>query len=165
MRKYIIGGIVGLALGISANAYADDLQSLVGMKVEGQTAIYMDGEPLDTAIIVDGTSYAPARKMAEASGNDVEFKEDGIYLESKEPVELTIPQQIAKIDLDIQFANNEIARLNSVIERNTPNLSSKYTEYKTVAQSNIDKANGAIKAQQSKIADLQAKKAELEAQK
>ncbi len=84
MRKYIIGGIVGLVLGLSATAYADDVQNLVGQKIQGQTAVFLDGERLDTAIIVDGKSYAPTRRVAEASGKNVTFNEGGIYLESQE---------------------------------------------------------------------------------
>jgi len=82
MRKYIIGTIFGLVLGLSATAYADNIQNLIGQKIQGQTAVYLDGTKLDTAIIVDGKSYTPTRKLAESAGKKVSFIEGGIYLET-----------------------------------------------------------------------------------
>lgn len=84
MRKYIIGTIFGLVLGLSATAYADDLQTLIGQTIDGQTPVYLDGVKLDDAIIVDNKSYTPTRKVVEATGKEVTFKDGGIYLETPE---------------------------------------------------------------------------------
>lgn len=123
MRRYIIGAIVGLIIGLSATAYADDLENLVGAKVDGQTAVYLDGKRLDTAIIIDGKSYAPTRKIAEASGKGVSFQDGGIYLESQEttvipeetPAEPSTPAENPTPPVktySIEAINSEIKTLN-----------------------------------------------------
>lgn len=83
MKKYIIGFIAGAVFATAGAVYADDVV-LIGKKIEGQTTVYKDGVRLDSAIIVDGKSYAPTRAIGEAAGYEVSFDEGEIHLNTSE---------------------------------------------------------------------------------
>jgi len=83
-----IGMLMGIVLATAASAYADEIQSLIGKKIEGQVPVYLDGEKLDDAIIIENKSYAPVRKVAEAAGKEVTFAEGKILLESTKTSEV-----------------------------------------------------------------------------
>ncbi|WP_051289624.1 hypothetical protein [Paenibacillus massiliensis] len=87
MKKMVVGFLAGALFMIGATTFADDIQTLVGKKIEGETAVTVDGTSIGSAIIVDGKSYAPVRSIAEASGLAVGYGGAGIALSTnKEPV-------------------------------------------------------------------------------
>jgi len=168
MRKYIIGGLVGLAIGLSATAYADDIENLIGQKIQGQTAVYLDGSKLDTAIIVDGRSYAPTRKIAEASGNKVTFNEGGIYLETQEtpetPVVITDPTPV-RTDSSEPSKEDKLNALNTRIDiANVQIQSLKISLTQSSSPEVSAKLQASLTAKEQELADLEQQKAELEAQ-
>lgn len=80
-----IGIISGVLLTISFSAAAEELQNLVGKTVDSQVSVNIDGKDLETsAIIVDGSSYAPVRAIGEAAGLNVDFKNNKVILTKKE---------------------------------------------------------------------------------
>jgi len=163
MRKYIIGTVFGLVLGLSATAYADDIQSFIGQKIQGQTAVYLDGNKLDTAIIVDGKSYTPTRRIAESSGKKVSFKEGGIYLETPKvetPVasESDVPATpVTKRTLD--QVNGEIRALTDEKKMFQEQFLDKYPD---MEPDRIQMVKDKIVEIDAKLAALEAEKAELQ---
>lgn len=83
MKKYVAGFLAGAVFTLSAAAFADDIKSLVGKKIQGETVVELNGQALDTAIIVDGKSYAPVRSIGEAAGYDVSMQNKKIILDEK----------------------------------------------------------------------------------
>lgn len=83
MKKYIAGFLAGALFTVAGAAFADDIQSLIGKKIQGETVVELNGQALDTAIIVDGKSYAPVRVIGEAAGYDVSMQNKKIILEEK----------------------------------------------------------------------------------
>ncbi|WP_339297567.1 hypothetical protein MKY92_21675 [Paenibacillus sp. FSL R5-0623] len=59
----IAGFLAGAVFLLSATAFANDIKSLVGKKIQGEAVVELNGQALDTAIIVDGKSYAPVRAI------------------------------------------------------------------------------------------------------
>lgn len=53
---------------------AEEIKSLIGKQVERQAAVVVDGNEITVAAaIIDGTSYAPVRAVAEAVGKKVDW--------------------------------------------------------------------------------------------
>lgn len=74
-----IGIMIGSVLSFGVGAAADSI-SLVGKKISGETDVLVDGVKLGTAIIVNGSSYAPVRVISEAAGFDVGFVDKKVVL-------------------------------------------------------------------------------------
>lgn len=83
MKKYVASFLAGAVFVLSASAFADDIKSLVGKKIQGEAVVELNGQALDTAIIVDGKSYAPVRAIGEAAGYDVSMQNKKIILGEK----------------------------------------------------------------------------------
>lgn len=174
MKKYIIGFIAGALFATAGAVYADDVV-LIGKQIQGQTTVYKDGERLDSAIIVDGKSYAPTRAIGEAAGYEVKFDEGEIFLVSPEtevvvePEKNNIPEEaflppVEEVNtvydgLTIEEVDRQIASLNESIQ--------KYKVYFKYDEATIEKKvqlDEFIATKEAEIAKLEEKKAELEAQ-
>ncbi|WP_339197904.1 hypothetical protein MKY95_07665 [Paenibacillus sp. FSL P4-0176] len=83
MKKYVAGFLAGALFTLAGAAFADDIQSLIGKKIQGEAVVELNGQALDTAIIVDGKSYAPVRVIGEAAGYDVSMQNKKIILDEK----------------------------------------------------------------------------------
>lgn len=79
MRRYIVGALAGAALTVSVSAAADSI-SLIGKRVQSEADVIQNGNVVDTAIVVDGKSYAPVRTTYEKAGYIVEYKGGKVYL-------------------------------------------------------------------------------------
>ncbi|MGN7309101.1 hypothetical protein ACTHQ2_24470, partial [Bacillus subtilis] len=122
MKKYIAGFLAGAVFVLSASAFADDIQSLVGKKIQGEAVVELNGQALDTAIIVDGKSYAPVRVIGEAAGYDVSMQNKKIILDEKSSATVTAPgkgqsveEQKAKLEERISNHEDRILRLETRI--------------------------------------------------
>ncbi|MGG4217320.1 hypothetical protein ABEW32_03700 [Paenibacillus jamilae] len=71
MKKIVAGFLAGALFTIGAGAFADEIESLVGKKVQSETSVSVNGKELDKAIVVEGKSYAPVRSIGEAAGYTV----------------------------------------------------------------------------------------------
>lgn len=111
MKKYVAGFLAGAVFVLSASAFADDIKSLVGKKIQGEAVVELNGQALDTAIIVDGKSYAPVRVIGEAAGYDVSMQNKKIILGEKAAATTpgkgqSVEEQKAKIEDRIKSNND-----------------------------------------------------------
>lgn len=85
MRKYIIGGLVGIVLAVGASAHAE-VEGVVGKVVDGLLPVKVNGTNLEKqAIIIEGTSYLPVRAVADVLGMEATYSsEQGIELKQKQ---------------------------------------------------------------------------------
>ena len=94
MKKFAAGLLLGALLASSATAFADDLSTYVGLKIEGQFPVKLNGVELaQPGIVVGGVSYLPTRKVAELFGAKVDFAEGT-------GIEITVPSAGQEGDRD-----------------------------------------------------------------
>lgn len=161
----IIGLIMGVSLSIAGSVYGADI-ILLGKTIQGQTPVYLDGEKLDDAIIVDGKSYGPIRKIGEASGNTVSFEEGEIHLNSVSPSttqqsgdDAVIESTVSKEE-QLKSIEHEILIKKAVIEmtkdalRLSPNASQQYKDEQIASISQLE----------AQVTELEKQKAALLAQ-
>lgn len=125
MKKWtygIIGAFVGVAMTISFSAAAEEFQSLIGKQVEGQVAVIVDGKEISVpAAIIEGTSYAPVRAVAEAVGRNVDWYEGKVLINSKEAVKTVEPSvtptlsPVPQEEITLLRAQGEIDRLSTIV--------------------------------------------------
>lgn len=168
MKKYVAGFLAGALFMLSAAAFANDIPSLVGKKIQGQTVVKLEGQELDTAIIVDGKSYSPTRSIGEAAGFDVSMQDKEIILNKKTSQTATTPgkgqsveEQATKLNERISNHEDRILRLETRIvgledELLKPNYVDR-GEKDVIAQYKLDLAK-----EKSLLADLKSQLAELE---
>lgn len=168
MKKYVVGFLAGALFTVAGAAFADDIQSLIGRKIQGETVVELNGQTLDAAIIVDGKSYAPVRVIGEAAGYDVSMQNKKIILEEKSAATATTPgkgtsveEQKAKLEERISDALQRISDtellLNGMVdETKKPGYVDKGE------QVFIDNYNKRLAEQQALLADLEAQLAALD---
>ena len=182
MKNKLIGLCIGLIVGLSSSVFAG-----IGDKVEAVFAKYsivVDGDAkqleADPLVYQDST-YLPLRAVANMLGYDVTYKADSRTIElntSKEGEAVTrsgvegetdsilsldqIKSEIAKWESNLEYVNGEITFLNEKIETIEQNggIYSGVIDPRDVIQATLNKKQTAL----DKLAELQAKKAELEAQ-
>lgn len=169
MKKYITGFLAGALFTVAGAAFADDIQSLIGKKIQGEAVVELNGQALDTAIIVDGKSYAPVRAIGEAAGYDVSMQDKKIILDDKVSntstettpgKEQNVEEQTAKLNDRIANANKRIAETELLLkgmveETNKPGYVDKGE------QVFIDNYNKKLAEQQSLLSDLESQLAAL----
>lgn len=73
MRKYFIVGIAGFMLAFAVSAHAE-VVNMIGKTVEGVVDLTINGKKMEyQAILIDGTTYAPVRMLAEELGQIVRY--------------------------------------------------------------------------------------------
>lgn len=164
MKKYIAGFLAGALFTIAGAAFADDIQSLIGKKIQGEAVVELNGQALDTAIIVDGKSYAPVRAIGEAAGYDVSMQNKKIILGEKATAttpgkgsivedESKIKEIIASHEESIKREENRIASYEKLIlER--PNDKEAYQAVIDTAKANIAKYKQWIAEREAQLTDL-----------
>jgi hypothetical protein len=122
MKRYLIGFIVGAIVASSTTAFADDIKSLIGKQVEGEVPVIVDGKEIaKSAVIIDGSSYAPVRAIGEALGRNVGFKDSKVIVEKTEvkviPTE-TVERSLRFYDLQTKQKEltNQIVELYTIIK-------------------------------------------------
>lgn len=170
MKKIIIGIIIGMALTLSSTALADQVTTLIGKKIANEYPVFVDGKELEKkAIVVNGSSYLPVRLMGDTVGYRVTFDPEGeVLLQKDEPI-VTITDNGYKPSLDpeirkrllkqlpIQNVESEIIELENKLQFNDLYIHDLKGEKKEQIQAEID-------VLRSQIAELKARKAELETQ-
>ncbi|OPH61710.1 hypothetical protein BC351_00260 [Paenibacillus ferrarius] len=164
MRKYIIGAFFGIALTLSASAFADEFKSLIGLEVKGEMQVYVDKKPLEnSAIIVNDVSYLPVRNYADSTGYKVTFNgnERKIMLDKEAVVKTPITkEEQAVIDYQngLEYTNSQISFLKGSIafqEAIVDPRSFKSDSEVTAAKAELERLN-------AELTKFEAKKAELE---
>mgnify|MGYP001316307642 CR=1 FL=1 len=82
MKKVVVSFLAGAVFATSATVFADNVKSLVGRKVQAKADVMLNGQKIDTAIAIDGKSYAPVRSIAEAAGLNVSYRNGRINLDT-----------------------------------------------------------------------------------
>ena len=82
MKKVVVSFLAGAVFATSATVFADNVKSLVGRKVQAETDVILNGQKIDTAVAIDGKSYAPVRSIAEAAGLNVSYRNGRIELDT-----------------------------------------------------------------------------------
>jgi hypothetical protein len=84
MKKMMVGLIIGIGLTLGASAYADEIASLIGKKVDGSFPLIINDKRADKdVLVIDGTSYMPVRSAATLFGYDVSFNADLMVILTK----------------------------------------------------------------------------------
>jgi hypothetical protein len=74
MKKIISGILIGISLSLGVTAYADDIVSLIGKKVDGSFPLIINNVRADKdVLVIDGTSYLPVKSAAALFGYEVSF--------------------------------------------------------------------------------------------
>jgi hypothetical protein len=96
MKKFVLGMLIGIGLSLGVTAYAADIVSLIGKKVDGSFPLIINNVRADKdVLVIDGTSYLPVRSAAALFGYDVSFNADLMVLLTKKS-EATIMNDTVK---------------------------------------------------------------------
>lgn len=193
MRKLgliLAGFSIGIVVSIPLHAAAESL-SKVGKQVEVEVPVRVNGELLDTpAIGIEGTTYTPARSLAETLGAAVDWDGDtgevvietkisaeretpegGDGLSKEKTVEEFEPSSLDEIELEIRDINYRIESkkvlrdlhrgyVEDVESRDIPESEMDMHE---IAKRSAERLTDEIEELEAKKAELEAAKAELEA--
>lgn len=83
MKKFVSGVIVGLLLFSGASVFADSV-NLVGQKVQGLFSVEKGGKKIADAVIINGSTYAPVKALADATGAKLDVKGKTITVQENE---------------------------------------------------------------------------------
>jgi hypothetical protein len=84
MKKYVLGMLIGIGLSLGVTAYAADIVSLIGKKVDGSFPLIINNVRAEKdVLVIDGTSYLPVRSAAALFGYDVSFNADLMVILTK----------------------------------------------------------------------------------
>jgi hypothetical protein len=98
MRKYLVGMVFGLILGLAVTAYGS---GMIGKVVDTTYPVFIEGQRAEMdAIAIEGVSYLPTRYIAESVGYTVAFVNEQIVL--TEPVEAAtvVPETVTETPLE-----------------------------------------------------------------
>ncbi|UKS25020.1 copper amine oxidase N-terminal domain-containing protein [Paenibacillus sp. HWE-109] len=165
MKKFILGILVGVSITAAGSAYADDIVSIVGQKIDGSFPIKISGKQLDTpAAVIQGTSYLPVRVIGEALNMDVTFNADlGIELKEKGAVKVpeNTPQPTVtptKSSNDIQMEIDDLNRKINISKASLSYAEKDLKEFPTDEnQKTIDALKKQISSYEAEITALQNK--------
>ncbi|QGQ97818.1 hypothetical protein EHS13_24475 [Paenibacillus psychroresistens] len=119
MKKIVLGMLIGIGLSLGFTAYADDIISLIGKKVEGSFPLLINNVRADKdVLVIDSTSYLPVRSAAALFGYDVSFNADlMVILTKKNDMVIKNPNEVA---VATPIPSNTPSPLNTPIPSNTP---------------------------------------------
>ncbi|MDB5053269.1 MAG: hypothetical protein JWM44_1319 [Bacilli bacterium] len=82
---FLMGLVVGVLAALSSTALADGtIKNLIGLTIQGQFPVTVDGTQLtNPAIVTDGTSFLPVREFGESVGYNVYFDPEGKIILNK----------------------------------------------------------------------------------
>ena len=162
MRKYIIGFIAGILIATAGVAAADTV-SMVGKKIQSEAVVTLDGKEIGTAIITDGTSYAPLRVVGEAVGVGVGWEKGVVKLETQTEARSASywEGQLEVLNNFLNATNNEISRVEKKITTSNEIIESWEFKYNNLAEGTSDKTK---ESYSSTIADLKQSHKQLEDQ-
>lgn len=181
MKKLLYVSVIGILLLTTLTAVASAATSaLIGKKVQNVIAFTIDGKPVKDAVIIDGTTYVPARSFSEATGYSIAIEGGTVKMTGIQEDEVIVKEIQAKsrigtlqynisvwqatIDgnketvLQAQKSIEEMNDWNSKAGPNDPKMDT------SAAEEKLRKANASIAETQAKIDAANAEIAELQAQ-
>ncbi len=152
MKKQFIAGFVTAALIFGAvPAFANTVSSLMGKKVDGvytvQTAA---GKKIGEAAVINGSTYAPVRAVAEATGTTLTV--EGKVITLSEPVVTTsnvdaLKDELEMANLRLTTAQNQLTKAEEKLVRYDENYDKYQNKLKIALETgNPDFINPAQKA-------------------
>lgn len=168
MRKYIIGGLVGFLLAVPFTAFGEQISTVIGKQVKSEHAVLVDGKQLDKkAILIDGTTYAPLRAVADAVGYDAAFTNNTVVLSNpsaegelmttEPPVTLPTGEYYYTLDTIDEAIAGKTGDVDTTKVMIATSEARGYTE-------KVEELKGLLLKKEQELSRLQAIKAELEAQ-
>lgn len=156
-RGYIIGTLIGLIIGLSTTTYADTIGELIGSKVDSTLGVNLSDKPIGEAPVINGVSYLPVRTIADSMNFEVEVTDGMINLVPAtelpdDPALSNLVKEKDQIERELAEINSELARVQSVIDRNITN---KNNYPANIVQINLDKAKKLMAESQAKKIQLQ----------
>lgn len=149
----LVGIVVGAAIMASASVAAEEISSLIGKKVDGQTIVVVDGNELSVPVaLIEGTSYAPIRAIGEAVGRNIEWKDGKVLLNTKQvsesEMDYTNPEKYPRIAVEYRISILQVS----------------IVAYKTKIEQGIDTAESQhlVDQYESELAIWQARLAQIE---
>jgi hypothetical protein len=169
MKKYVVGFLAGILFSISATVFAEDIQNLIGKKVQAEYVVEINGQALST-VVVEGKNYAPVRSLGEAAGYKVDVNGKKVTLtkpQNSEYAAILEQQRLDKIEslkkgiidsksqLDILVA--EVDRLKK-LQAEGPKEYDKFDYEKGIknAELQVTRQQELIKTQEENLVKLQA---------
>ncbi|MEK4185672.1 hypothetical protein [Paenibacillus sp. FSL L8-0494] len=159
MKKYFVGFLVGAIFTLSTSVFADDIKSIIGQTVQGTAVVSLDEKEIGSAVIINGTSYAPVRTVSEASGLSVDYSKGVVKMKTKAKQYSAedIQKEIDKYTMLISSTEEGIERANTSIASGS--LSEDELNYLTEGKEQREKL---LVSYKNKLAELQAQLAELQ---
>lgn len=184
-KNYITGVISGLVVGAlifgGVPTFAA-VKSIIGAKVTGVYSIEQNGKKIADAAVINGSTYAPVRAIAEATGTSLTVEGKRIVLDVNEgssvplegdaltPEELELTNQIQKLRRDVLTNQQFIESENETIKMYEDKIAEENsrTEKEPIRfeglNANIAKSKESIAEYQAKIDAAEAEIKQLEAQ-
>jgi len=173
VKRFVFGLLIGFGLAFAFSAQAEEVKNFVGLKIQTQYQVTVDGEVIEhPAIAVNGVSYLPTRAIAEMAGYDVYFNsKTGIRLTKRVK---TLPQsEVEELDgdavrtVDKEAVQQRIKEIEYDLQRartdHLPLLEYAINDPHATEEGRVEGRR--LKAElEAQIAQLEAEKAELEAQ-
>ncbi len=126
MKKFVMGLILGAGLAFTFSAQADEIKSFVGLTVQNELPVTIDGEVIaDSGLIINNKGYLPMRAIGEAVGFEVGFDgSTGFSLnkpskpEVKELSKSEIENKIHHLDIQIRGVTGAVTATEEILKRN-----------------------------------------------
>lgn len=178
MRKYFVGGMVGLILGFTVSTHAEEVQNLIGQAVQGTFPVKVENTQLESpAIVVDNKTYLPVRSFGESIGYEVTFDAElGVKLTKKtvgesvyspEPTQpTTTPTTPSKPEMTAEQKTQRLQEIDQAIEQNKTNIKVNLDFLELIKKEDnspakIEQLQRANRGIESRIAELEKQKSEI----
>jgi hypothetical protein len=164
MKKipYIFFGIaIGIMLTVSVGAYAAT-KGYIGKKITAEIPVYVDGQEIpEVAVVVDGKSFLPVRKTAEAADLGLELKDGKIYLETKKGIKEAGAGSVdGSINIKLIEVEHEIEGIKQLIRP----LETAFEREDLMSDLEKEKKGEQLRDLKAKLAELETRKTTLEVQ-
>ncbi|WP_339245930.1 hypothetical protein NST58_01805 [Paenibacillus sp. FSL R10-2796] len=126
MKKQVAGFIAGAIFTLSATAFADDIQNLIGKTVQAQYTVEINGQTLNT-VVVEGKNYAPVRSIGEAAGYEVINDGKKVILKEGEKLDTTAVKEKYRLE-KIEGLKNALTNANNKVQETKDFIAAKKIE-------------------------------------
>lgn len=176
MKKFVAGIVVGALLFGGSSVLADSVKSLMGAKVTGIYTVEQNGKKIAEAAVINGSTYAPVRAIAEATGTPLKVEGKTIVLESNPEGNALSEEEIQVVNKANRLKGDVLSWQSLIVAENeaAKTLESKIAEEKAAAdkvpgrlealETNLQKSRDYVAELQSKIDAANAEIAQLQAQ-
>lgn len=168
MKKQVAGFVAGAIFTLSATAFADDIQNLIGKTVQAQYMVEINGQTLNT-VVVEGKNYAPVRSIGEAAGYEVINDGKNVILKEGEKLDTAAVKEkyrlerVESLKNAINNTEKELSDANSLLQSKkeesikftTDSDKAIYSRIISDLEKKILQLNDTLEKQNSSLAELQ----------